>query len=162
MTCILAADGVIVADRKRVGPHLCSVTKVWPATDGSIFADAGDASWGERFREWYEAGCNPEKRDALVKLMHDIGCDGLALQIRPDKMIVIWENGLVPLPMHTERYAIGSGGPYALGAFCAGASMQDAIRIASEWDEYTGPDCDAITLADAAPKRTTKKRRKRG
>ena len=157
MTCIIAKDGVIVADRRRSGPHLCSVVKVWAAKDGSIFADAGDASWGERFREWYEDGCKPEKRDALVKLMHDIGCDGGALQILPDKMIVIWENGLVPLPMLTTIYGIGSGSPYALGAVCAGASMKDAIVIASQWDEYTGAESDTMTLEDAKPKRTKRR-----
>lgn len=159
MTCIVAKDGVIAADRKRVGPHICYVSKVWAARDGSIFSDAGDATWGERFREWYEDGCKPEKRDGLIKLMHDIGCEGTALQVMPDKTIVIWENGLVPLPMATAIYGVGSGSSYALGAISAGASLQDAIRIASIWDEYTSPECDVITLADAAPK---KGRRKRG
>lgn len=158
MTCIVAKDGVIAADRKRVGPHLCSVCKTWPAKDGSIFADAGDASWGERFREWYDAGAKHETRDAIVKLMHDIGCDGMALQIKPDKTIVIWEAGMVALPMHTTVYGIGSGSPYALGALSAGKTLQEAIRIASEWDEYTGPDSDMITLADAAPKKGRRKR----
>ena len=159
MTCIVARDGSIAADRKRIGPHICSVSKVWAAKDGSIFADAGDASWGERFREWYEAGCKRETRDAIIKLMHDIGCDGMALQVMPDKTIVIWENGLMPLPIHhTNVYGIGSGSAYALGALSAGASLQEAIRIASGWDEYTGPDSDVITLADAAPKKGRRKR----
>ena len=161
MTCIVAKDGVIAADRKRIGPHICMVSKVWPAKDGSIFSDAGDASWGERFREWYEDGCRPDKRDALIKLMHDIGCDGSALQVLPDQTIVIWESGLVPLPMYTKVYGIGSGSPYALGAVSAGKSLQEAIRIASEWDEYTSPESDLLTLADAAPKQKGR-RTKRG
>lgn len=158
MTCIVAKDGVIAADRKRIGPHICHVSKVWAAKDGSIFSDAGDATWGERFREWYESGCREDKRDALIKLMHDIGCEGLALQIMPDKTIVIWESGLVPLPMQTTVYGIGSGSAYALGAVSAGASLQDAIRIASQWDEYTSPESDVITLADAKPKKARKRR----
>lgn len=157
MTCIVAKDGVIAADRKRIGPHICHCSKVWASKDGSIFADAGDASWGERFREWYEDGCKPERRDALIKLMHDIGCEGLALQVLPDQTIVLWETGLVPLPMHGKTYGIGTGSPYALGAITAGASLQDAIKAAAVWDEYTSPESDVLTLADAAPKRKRKR-----
>lgn len=159
MTCIVAADGVIVADRKRAGPHLCMVSKVWAAPDGSIFADAGDASWGEHFREWYTAGAKPDRRDQLIKLLHDIELDGMALQVMPDKTIVVWEGGFMPLPAHhTKVYGIGSGSPYALGAISAGASLQDAVRIASMWDEYTSPESDVITLADARPRKAKRKR----
>lgn len=157
MTCILAANGAIAADRRRSGPHLCSVNKTWAAPDGSIFADAGDASWGERFREWYCAGQKADQRDTIAKLMHDMGGDMLAIQVRLDGVIVLWENPFLPLPMDTKTYGIGSGSPYALGAFSAGASMQDAIRIASQWDEYTSPESDILTLAQVAPKRKRKR-----
>lgn len=44
-------------------------------------------------------------------------------------------------------YALGSGGPYAVGAISAGASIRDALRIAAHHDPYTGY---TLTVATAA------------
>lgn len=159
MTCVVAKDGVIRADRKQVGPHLCAVKKTWDGEDGSIFADAGDGAWGAIFKEWYLGGRNPEKRDAIAKLMHEMAGDVIALQVLPDQTIVLWVSPFMPLPMMGKTYGVGSGSPYALGAISAGASLEDAIRIASLWDEYTGAESDVITLADAAPPKGRRKRR---
>ena len=41
-------------------------------------------------------------------------------------------------------YAIGSGAHYALGAFELGASVSEAIRAATKWDQHTGGEI--ITL----------------
>lgn len=153
MTTIIAAHGVIAADRRRIGPHVCSVTKTWAAPDGSIFADAGDAAWGEIFREWYCGGQKPQRREPLSKLMHDMGGDILALQITLDGMIVLWSVPFIALPMHNQVYGVGSGAAYALGAFSAGKTLGEAIQIASVWDECTSSEFDIITLADAKPKR---------
>ena len=155
MTCIIGAGGVIAADMQRVGPHKCSVTKIWHH-EGSIFADAGDATWGEIFQEWYIDGQNRDRREAIAKLMNDMGGDWVGLQIKPDGKIVMWAVPFIPLPMHTEVYAIGSGAPYALGAYSSGKSLIESVAIAHLWDEYTGAEVQTISLDDVAHK---KKRR---
>ena len=162
MTTIVARDGVIAADRRRSGYHLSSVNKTWAAPDGSIFADAGDAAWGEIFKEWYLDGQDRARREHLSKLMHDMDGDCVALQVRPDKKIVLWVVPFVPLEMHNTMYGIGSGSAYALGALSAGKTMEEAIRIASEWDECTSPDCDVIALPEPKRKRQKAKPARKG
>lgn len=43
-------------------------------------------------------------------------------------------------------YAAGSGGPFALGAISAGASIEQAIEIAAKHDPYTGYTLTALSL----------------
>lgn len=162
MTCIIAANGIIAADMQRVGPHKCSVTKVW-SHGGSIFADAGDGVWGEIFQEWVKDGQKLERRDAIAKLLTDMGGEWIGLEVRPDRQIYMWSVPFIPLPMHTPVYGIGSGAPYALGAYSRSLRLdpgmeererlQEAIAVAHEWDEYTGLEVQTISLDDALPKR---------
>lgn len=154
MTTIVAHAGKLAADRRQVGPHLALVTKLF-AFKGSIFATAGDSAWGEVFTEWLRDGQPRDRRDAIFKQMTDCDASFLALQIRPDGKIVLWASPWLPLEIEQDAFGVGSGSAYALGALSAGASIEDAIRIASRWDECTGPDVQVLTLADA------KRRRKR-
>lgn len=44
-------------------------------------------------------------------------------------------------------YAVGSGGPYAMGALSAGATLDAALEIAAKHDPYTGYDLTSVTAS---------------
>jgi len=50
----------------------------------------------------------------------------------------VYEYSSVPLPIRDKFYAGGSGGDIALGALAMGATPEEAVRIASKYDVYTG------------------------
>lgn len=54
---------------------------------------------------------------------------GLLFQIESDYSVLHRDDGV---------FAIGSGAQYAVGAYSAGASIQEAVEIAAENDIYTG------------------------
>lgn len=56
----------------------------------------------------------------------------------------VWQ---ITSEVRTEGYITkGSGGDYAMGALLAGVSPQDAIRLASTVDPYTGFGVDCVDL----------------
>lgn len=155
MTCIVATNDAIAADMKVTGSHIARVVKLF-GLNGSVWAHAGSAAWGEIFVEWLQSGQKKTARDFYCKQMKEAEVDFLALQVRPDKKIVLWEAPWVPIEMEVPAYGIGSGSAYALGAFSAGATLEQAIKIAAQWDEATGPEVQILTLDQV--KRTKRKR----
>jgi hypothetical protein len=154
MTCIVADAelGVMAADMKVCGIHIGRVVKLF-GLNGSVYATAGSAAWGEMFAEWLKGGQKKSARDALYKQMKEGDSDFQALQIRPDKKIVLWETPWIPIVLEVPVFGIGSGSPYALGAFSAGAKLEDSIRIAARWDEGTGPEVQTLSLEQIRRKR---------
>lgn len=156
MTTIVAANGAIAADMKVSGVHVGRVVKLF-GLHGSIWGTAGSASWSEMFIEWLRAGQKKNARDLQYKQMKDGESDNFqALQIRPDNKIVLWETPWIPIELEVSMFGIGSGSSYALGAMSAGATLEQAIKIASQWDEATGSEVQILTLDQV--KRTKRKR----
>jgi hypothetical protein len=60
-----------------------------------------------------------------------------AIQIENGKLYM-WGRSLRRMELIGRRFhAIGSGGPYAIGAMCRGASIRQALEIAAEYDSFT-------------------------
>ena len=126
------------------------------------FGKKFEKDWSERLQE-DSAAAPMNKIDALTacdQLRHIFGQpDGLNFsQAIKDKKIILWETPWIPIELEVEMFGIGSGSPYALGAVSAGATLEDAIRIASQWDEGTGGQVQTLSLVEAA-KAATRKRR---
>ena len=156
MTTIIASTEAIAADMKVSGCHVGRVVKLF-GLNGSVWGTAGSASWSEMFIEWLRAGQKKAARDLQYKQMKDGEADNFqALQIRPDKKIILWETPWIPIELEVPAFGIGSGSAYALGAMSAGASLEQAIKIASQWDEATGSEVQILTLDQV--KRTKRKR----
>jgi len=127
----MAGDGlatsqtVAITDRKMV--------KVWRLEDGRIVGCAGDRSDALAFRDWL----NGSERPKIVKSFEALvlNMDGTAQYFCDPRLI----GDIVELPT-----AIGSGMSFALAAMDAGASPDQAVRIAAERDPFTGGDITVI------------------
>lgn len=87
--------------------------------------------------------------------------------------IVIYASGVVrvidnegcTLDVTGKQYALGSGGPYALGAMLAGKTAAEAVAIAAVLDPNTGLPIETITVSEVVAAATEtikpKARRKR-
>jgi len=68
------------------------------------------------------------------------------LMVDKTKQIYIADKNLVYIPIGCKKWAIGSGGEFALGAMYAGKTAKEAIKIASQLDVYTGNAIDTLTF----------------
>lgn len=64
------------------------------------------------------------------------GLVGLVLTAKKD--IFMFTNPRKWLKIITPYAAIGSGAEYAMGAICAGKTPREAVKIASQYDSFTG------------------------
>jgi ATP-dependent protease HslVU (ClpYQ) peptidase subunit len=137
------------------------------AWDGKTLAADRQATWGNtpvltkkiarvKYKtHWYLVGWAGNEADGLRFVAH---FTQKGLTQRPplaDKttIIVVSRVGVwveteadVSNVMEEGKWALGSGGDFALGAMHAGATAEQAIEIASRLDVYTGMGVDAIQL----------------
>ena len=148
MTCIIATDGMMAADSRITGYHIGACIKLF-THKGSIFGTAGDAVTGAAFEDWLRKGALTKNRAEYVKLFESQDVSFAALEMAHNGTIAIWEYPWIRIPIESPIYAIGSGGAYALGAYSAGADLEECVRIAARWDEGCDTNVQLITLADA-------------
>lgn len=132
MTTIAYRDGVLAADSlvtlgstKAHGSYL-KIRRI----DGYLVGTAGSVADCQAFTQWLKAGddTHPPPKGEYVALIVD-----------PRGKVREIENGSVlPCPRGAKFFALGSGGPFALAAMYAGASAQDAVKIAAKIDTNTG------------------------
>lgn len=73
------------------------------------------------------------------------------------KLLVITRSGITDY--ENSFHAIGSGGPYALGAMAAGKSSSEAVAVASNLDVFTGGLIHSVNVekrCSVTPKQTRK------
>lgn len=103
--------------------------------ESTLFCFSGTFCLFDPLVKWYKAGCpvddtpkmDPEYNHRLWVFNPDTG---------PQTFVNV-QKCPYPVPLFTPA-AMGSGQEYALGALYAGASLKDAVRIASKLDIYTG------------------------
>lgn len=129
----MAGDGLLTAGDERVG----YTVKVHRTPDGRIFGAAGPSAECALFERWMLGGERPELSEKFCALVltPEGQCFYLCDKLEPVKLIV--------------PQAIGSGGAYAIGAMLAGASPEEAVRIAMQRDTGTGGDVTALCLVEA-------------
>lgn len=140
MTTIAWDGETLAADRQTTaGGTPYPTTKVFEALapDGErwIYGCAGISGQCQEFTRRVNAGqALPTFTDIAVLAINSRGEVWFATEA------MMWERKQV------ERWAVGSGSDYALGAMAAGATAEHAVRIASSLDVNTGLGVDVIAL----------------
>lgn len=138
---------VIAWDGKTLAADKCSIdvgtrrttTKIFRAPDGSLFGAAGTSHMAEQLKVWYLAGAGPETfpdKDAKCNM----------LVVKPDGTTWVYDGGPYPDRYEDPVIAIGSGRGFAIGAMVSGASAEQAVEIASYWDDACGRGIDKLEL----------------
>jgi ATP-dependent protease HslVU (ClpYQ) peptidase subunit len=121
----MVADSLVTGG----GPAVTSI-KIFEV-DGKLVGVCGTLTHCIKFVEWMKHGTPPvyayDKEvntfEALV-----LSADGLTY----------YDKELVAIELFDDVVAIGSGSAFAIGAIDAGASLQKAVEIAADRDEYSG------------------------
>jgi ATP-dependent protease HslVU (ClpYQ) peptidase subunit len=66
----------------------------------------------------------------------------------PNGKLFVMNRAAVLVEFQSEFVAIGSGAAVALGAMAYGATAREAVRIAIEFDVYSGGEIQEVRLDD--------------
>lgn len=152
MTCVaVSLKHRCVASDTRCSSDgaMVNVNKVRPVGKGFAGA-AGD--WGDVLHFWDLVEKTGNYKEGQL---HD-NSELEAIELQPDGIYLYGPSG-ARYRIKDEFYAIGSGGPYAMGAMAMGATPEEAVAIASRFDPGTGGEVEVFNLK-AANGRTTRKR----
>lgn len=157
MTTIAVKDGIMVGDgRCSLGSTVIKddmVKVFW--INNHLMGGAGRARSISTFAQWLQKHTdytivNQEVGD-LVDLIPPVLQDDeefTALVLTPDKQVLMYD-GNVALNLGQDVPAsIGSGSVFALAAMDAGASAEDAVKIAMKRDVYSGGEITVVQLED--------------
>lgn len=134
MTTIAYKDGVLAADTLAtcngyLEGRQTKIARVGKALVGAV----GSTPMCNRFRGWVAAGMTGESP-------FEGKDEGNGIVVTPDGVIVVWSH-LGPWAVQDRPYyALGSGEQIAVGAMAAGASAEEAVRIAMRHDTISGGD----------------------
>jgi hypothetical protein len=117
-----------------------TVKKIAKAPDGSIAGAAGNSIDCENFLAAFRQG---EDADFTAAAREED--EFSAVVVKPDKSI--WEVSATGRSKITAPfYAIGAARAILIGAMAAGATAQEAVRIAVQYDKLCGGTVDTETL----------------
>lgn len=135
MTTIAWKGGILAVDNQvTVGDNQkakASIKTVEDKNNSRVFAITGSLTRGLRFIEDLKSNTAPGDRTKLK------GTIVLEFDLKTGRLLS-WESRHLPLPIESRYWADGSGCQFAMGAMDAGASAEEAIKIASRHDCYTG------------------------
>lgn len=157
MTTIAVKDGIMVGDgRCSLGSTVIKddmVKVFW--INNHLMGGAGRARSISTFAQWLQKHTdytivNQEVGD-LVDLIPPVLQDDeefTALVLTPDRQVLMYD-GNVALNLGQDVTAsIGSGSVFAIAAMDAGASAEDAVKIAMKRDVYSGGEITVVQLED--------------
>lgn len=139
MTTIVANLEAMAADERVSceGSPFYHADKIF-RIGNSLFGTAGDGMMCLVMIEWLKT--TQRNRHALYKHWPEnterYTC-GL-LELNPSGLY-IWDGWGIPEKLNDKRFAIGSGAYAALDAVDHGASLDEAVRRAAKYDQYSGP-----------------------
>lgn len=137
MTTVIATNDALFTDT------LCGYTVPFQASKSARIGDSIYGCAGDDlddfilFLAWLR-GDTPKPK--LPK-----GNDFDVLEVSPDG-IFLWSKKMTRVQVHESRYAVGSGGQYAIGAMEHGATPEQAIIIAAKFDPNTRPPIECVKL----------------
>lgn len=129
---------IIASDSKNTDESgakwLCN--KIEVLADGSVFLGSGHLCTIAQCRHWAKHSWKEEKRPDFSFYLEDVDERGFScLHISKDgTKIVLIDGELHPIEVLDDYVGIGSGASYAIGAMDAGASAEEAIKIACDRD----------------------------
>lgn len=128
MTTIIADKTGIAGDSIATSPYgLTGCSKVFRLQNGAIVGIAGTLIDGLLFVDWLKTdmeGKSPSMREVEALMLHK-------------KILYHFDSSPTPMRVTDLVIAIGSGAQFALGAYSAGATIKEAVRIARKFDPYT-------------------------
>lgn len=145
MTTIVYRDGILAGDRRAYSGDkkpIGTKTKIHRLEDGTLWGvSSSNVGADALLKRWIEGGCAPADCNDLKPESFEL------IVVRPDGEI-FYANGNLDLsgPLTADYVAIGSGDHYALGALATGVSAQEAVRIASDLDIWSGGGIDTLSL----------------
>lgn len=134
MTTIAYRDGVMAADTGcfNDGLYEGEVEKIWALSDVGILGCCGEYGAVLKVVEWLENGGEPGSKPRLSR---DSEFTGLLVNRKNE--VFHYQISLRPLRIDAGFHAIGSGRKIAVGALAAGASAEQAIKIACRYDRMS-------------------------
>jgi hypothetical protein len=144
MTTIAYRDGILAADRAIFDRDTyCGETlKIHRANGGEIGGVAGCFGDASTFRQWM-ASLDGVDLSGPPSFEHE---NSEALFLTPDGRCFWIGPGKRWVQQHGPFFAIGSGFRIAMGALAAGASAEQAVKIACDLDSYTRGPVDTLKL----------------
>lgn len=157
MTSIAVKDGIMVSDgRVTLGDTVIKddmVKVFW--VNNYLVGGAGRARSISTFVHWLQKQTDytivSNEVGDLVDLVPPVLEDDegfSALVLTPTKQVLLYD-GNIPIDLGNDVYtSIGSGSVYCLAAMDAGASAEDAVKIAMKRDVYSGGEITIVQLED--------------
>lgn len=146
---VVAWDGkTLAADKQSTSNGLKrKLTKIYKLPNGHLVGATGGSLDCKKYVEWYEKVCDTTD-DSTVYIPTWSGDNTPWLMVvTPWKGVYMYTGGDAFIDYsENDIFAIGSGAEYALGAMRAGATAEEAVLIASEFDNGCGMGVDTITL----------------
>jgi len=139
MTTVAYRNGVLAADSLATSNDTVTghAAKLKRLVDGRLAAMLGRTGAAQRLLAWIEAGQQGDQPDGDASVVI-IDQDGASY----------YDDGVHERCSAAPFKAWGTGGCLAIGAMAAGASAEEAVRIACEWDIYTGGEVITLSLDD--------------
>lgn len=112
----------------------------------SLFGTAGDGMMCLVMIDWLKT--SQRSKHALYKHWSENTERGACwlLELNPTGLY-LWDGWGVGEKLNEKRYAIGSGQLPAIAALDAGATLEEAVRTATRYDQYSGPPLQVEMLA---------------
>jgi hypothetical protein len=133
MTTIAFRDGIMAADTmmsQSVYRGRC--LKITRTGAGDLVALCGDSGMAHPFAAWIDAGL---PRDGLPRM--PTGTDFGAFVAFADGRFAVFSEKCLPQFVEAEFHAMGSGNEVAIGAMAMGASAEEAVKIACQFDPWS-------------------------
>jgi hypothetical protein len=148
MTTIAYKNGVLACDKQGTDDNFVMKCTKWVEDDDTVYIVTGTLVKGLRFIEYLRGGeGKPPKLGDTVVLEFD----------KKTGALKVWESKDMALPIECGIYAHGSGYAFAIGAMHAGCTPDEAVKIASKVDAYTGGGVKVFVSEKAARKRRVPK-----
>ena len=146
MTTIAYRDGVLAADSLlRCGQTRFGIVRKIIQANGLAAALTGDMQDTVLLRRWLQAGC-PECGNDGVSPWAILGQDGGSGIVVGSGGAMIFDYRLRRYPVEAPFYADGSGADIAIGAMAAGATAEEAVRIACRYDTGSSEPVEVVRL----------------
>lgn len=147
MTTIAYDGKTVAADKQSTACNMKRrVTKLF-RVGGAVVGITGSLDLGMEMVDWLRNGSEPSSFPAAQRTSEFVH----VLLVNPDGRAFHFEQSPFPVTVESVPYAIGSGMAYAMAAMRLGASAEQAVAVASEFDIYTGMGIDTVALADLVP-----------
>lgn len=138
MTTVICDGESMAADSQQAGDFIdiIEVEKVYKVGD-MLVGMAGSANTAALFIKWVKTGMLD---DSFPKFE----AKSFEAMILKDGVVLYYDDNTTGIPTGMPS-AIGSGGGYAIAAVLAGASVEEAVKIACRLDTGSGGKIQCVT-----------------